>query len=80
MTLYDHITGGYEYTIVFLNEPGDVAMLESDGSMLTGPDATVTVAVTNTVPSKVRAATHVFQVRSTGNCFIPAYKNTPMYW
>ncbi|CAM9924718.1 unnamed protein product, partial [Discosporangium mesarthrocarpum] len=60
-------TGGYQYSIIFLEETETVPELLVDDSEVTGPNAYVSVEVLNEVPGKLRGVTHVFARQVPGD-------------
>ncbi|CAM9763265.1 unnamed protein product [Pylaiella littoralis] len=63
----DESTGGYQYTVIFLEETEDVPQMLVDDSMVSGPNAYVNVENLNEVPGKLRGVTHVFARQISGD-------------
>ncbi|CAM9102436.1 unnamed protein product [Scytosiphon promiscuus] len=63
----DDSTGGYQYSIIFLEETGDVPQMLVDDSLVSGPNAYVNVESLNEVPGKLRGVTHVFARQIPGD-------------
>jgi hypothetical protein len=58
----DVYDGGYEWDITFLRYRRRVESFVPDTSLLTGTNATITCAVMNPTPSKIRSNVHLFQL------------------
>ncbi|CAM9122390.1 unnamed protein product, partial [Hapterophycus canaliculatus] len=63
----DESTGGYQYSIIFLEETGWVPQMLVDDSTISGPNAYVKVESLNEVPGKLRGVTHVFARQISGD-------------
>eukprot|EP00752_Nemacystus_decipiens_P003960 g3626.t1 len=63
----DESTGGYQYTVIFLEETDVVPKMLVDDSTVSGPNAYVSVESLNEVPGKLRGVTHVFARQVSGD-------------
>jgi len=66
----DQYSGGYSWSVTFMNYEGEVSLFEADILLLGGTNATVTSKYLNPKPINLRGMGHLFQRKSLGEPFI----------